>query len=328
MWALFRNCRRAAYWRYARELVPTADDAENLRFGHLIHESLEIWHKTLSIRDVMFHIEEATVKRSWDPEAKRFWFLSRAMMRGYAAIHPTNEFEVVALERIFEAPITNPETCAASKTFTINGKADGLVRKPDGLWLLEHKTASYVDAGYIEKLWCDFQITLYSEVLERILGEPIRGVVYNILVKSKLIQSMGETEAEFIARSQELAKNNKSGKSSAKRRISESDEEYESRVNAKHMDPAMYHREEILISRDSFANLRSELWELTQAWLDCRRRDTWYQNTSFCFQWSRPCPYFPICRSNNSPNVVDNFYIHKDPFSELTSDIPTSQSLF
>ena len=43
MWRLFRNCRRAAEWRYLHHLVPRDRDS-NLHFGALIHECLERWH--------------------------------------------------------------------------------------------------------------------------------------------------------------------------------------------------------------------------------------------------------------------------------------------
>ena len=45
MWCLFRNCRKAAHWRYVLELVPLEKD-RNLSFGSLIHACLETWHRT------------------------------------------------------------------------------------------------------------------------------------------------------------------------------------------------------------------------------------------------------------------------------------------
>ncbi len=45
----------------------------------------------------------------------------------------------------------------------------------------------------------------------------------------------------------------------------------------------MFHREMLYLSRDRFETLQSELWELTQAFLDARRRGVFYQNTAFCF---------------------------------------------
>ncbi len=79
----------------------------------------------------------------------------------------------------------------------------------------------------------------------------------------------------------------------------------------------MLHREMLYLSRDRFDILRSELWELTQAFLDARRRGVFYQNTAFCFNYQRPCPYFALCRSNGNPNLIENFYQRVPPNEEL-----------
>jgi hypothetical protein len=97
----------------------------------------------------------------------------------------------------------------------------------------------------------------------------------------------------------------------------ESDEEFANRLAEKYADPAMFHREQLFISREQFDTLRAELWELTQAYLDARRRGVFYQNTSFCFQYGRPCPYLPLCRSGGNPNLVENLYEKVAPHQEL-----------
>jgi hypothetical protein len=193
---------------------------------------------------------------------------------------------------------------------------------------LEHKTAAQVDAAYLERLWTDFQIILYAWYLEQTLGIKITGIIYNVLVKAKLRQSKGETEAEFETRRAELIAKSKTGKSSAKRKMPETDEAFQGRLRAKYGEPGMFHREELYISRDQFTELRSELWELSKAMLDARRRKTFYRNTAFCFQYGRACPYYPLCRSGENPNVIENCFEevrpHEELRTELKSDAPTS----
>lgn len=316
MWNLFRNCRKAAHWRYVLELVPLAKD-KNLSFGSLVHECLEAWHRSRDLTSSLDIIDRACVNRAQEEEQRRVWHLATAMMRGYAARYAKEEFEVVALEKEFEGEIINPETGAASRSFVLAGKVDGIVRLGDEHFLLEHKTAAAVDASYLERLWTDFQITIYAYYIERALGVRIAGVLYNILVKAKLQQGVGETEDEYQARRAELLAKSKTGKTTAKRRLPESDDEFQMRLAEKYADPQMFHRETLYISRDQFTTLRAELWELTQAFLDARRRDVWYQNTSFCFQYGRPCPYFALCRSGGSSNVLENFYQRLPPHEEL-----------
>lgn len=317
MWSLFRNCRKAVDWRYLQHLVPLERD-RNLHFGSLIHECLESWHRDRDLARVLDHIDRRCASRAQDEDQRRDWHHATAMMKGYAARYAEEKFEVVALEDAFSnMPIVNPATGAASRSFVLAGKVDGIVRIDGDYYLLEHKTASQLGSDYLERLWTDFQITLYAWYLEQMHGFQITGILYNILVKTRLQQSQGETEEEFQARRAELLAKSKTGKTTAKRKLPESDEEYQQRLAEKYNDPAMFHREMLYLSRDRFEVLRSELWELTQAFLDARRRSVFYQNTSFCFNHQRPCPYFALCRSNGNPNVIENFYQRVEPHEEL-----------
>ena len=150
-------------------------------------------------------------------------------------------------------------------------------------------------------------------------------LVAEILVKAKLRQSLGETEAEFETRRAGLIAKSKTGKSSAKRKIPESDESFQARLLQKYEEPGMFHREELFISRDQFAELQEELWELSQAMLNARRRNFFYRNTSNCFQYNRPCAYFPLCRSGDNPNVIENYYQKITPNEELRTPPATTK---
>jgi len=316
MWSLFRNCRKAVDWRYLQQLVPLQRD-RNLHFGSIIHECLQAWHQRRDLDEVLAAINRLCANRSQDETQRRDWHLATAMMRAYAVRYVRDDFEVIALERNFEGPIVNPATGAASRSFVLAGKVDGVVRIGSEHFILEHKTAAQVDGDYLEKLWTDFQITLYAHYIEETMGIPITGILYNVLVKAKLQQGKGETEEEFRARRAELLAKSKTGKTTAKRKQPESDDEFQLRLAEKYADPEMFHREMLYLSRDRFVILRSELWELTQSFLEARRRGVFYQNTAFCFNYQRPCPYFPICRSNGNPNLIENFYQRVPPNEEL-----------
>lgn len=325
MWSLFRNCRKACEYRYVLGLVPNQKDA-NLSFGSLIHECLQTWHGTGDLGAVLTYIDGACGNRTSDEGVRRDWHLARAMMTGYASRYPQEEFTVVALEKTFEGPIVNPATGAASRSFALAGKVDGIVSIGGEHYILEHKTAATIGADYLEKLWTDFQIAIYSHYVEEALGIPITGVIYNILAKARLQQSAGETEEEYQSRREALLAKSKTGKTTARRKLPETDEEFQARLLEKYAEPEMFHREMLYLSRDRFDILRAELWELTQAFLDARRRGVFYQNTGFCFNYHRPCAYFPVCRSNGNPNVIDNFYTIAAPHEELRE--PSSEPIF
>lgn len=324
MWRSFRDCRMACKYRYFEHLSPL-ERAHSLRFGSLIHQCLEVWHQTGNLAPVLDIIDHAFPKRAVEDgagEAQRAdWHLATAMMQGYALTYPREEFSIVALEKGFQGPIVNPDTGAESRSFLLAGKVDGIVRLPDGrYYLLEHKTASQIDGSYLERLWTDFQITLYAGYLEKTLGIRITGIIYNILTKAKLRQGKGETEAEYEARRAELIAKSKTGKTSAKRKLPESDADFLGRLSVKYEDPGMFHRETLFLSRDRFRELQAELWELSKALLDARRRDAWYRNTGQCFQFGRPCAYWPICSSGGNPLVIENQYQVIEPHEELREE--------
>jgi hypothetical protein len=171
------------------------------------------------------------------------------------------------------------------------------VRRDGALWLMEHKTAGKIDGDYIEKLWMDFQTTLYAWAVESVRCEPVAGVIYNVIAKAAI-------------RPYEAGKT---------RKADETDDEFAARLAEWYAKPDAFHREELLISRGRFDDLRGELWELTQALLDARRRSPrgFYQNPGQCFQWNHACAYWPICRSSDNENVIANDYTHRAPHSEL-----------
>lgn len=330
-WSTFRDCRRKAYWRYVEWLTPKAVPAA-LHMGAAVHSGLKVWYDTGSLAEVEQCLRVAYPDHTAHEDQHHDFQVASAMLAAYAERYPTEDFQVVALERAFEGTIENPKTSGRSLTFKIAGKVDGLVRLGGGLWLLEHKTASRIDEGYIDRLWGDFQTTLYAHYLAREMKEPVVGVLYNILGKPLLRQRSGETEDEFRVRYAESCARNKSGKSTAKRQMPETDEEFQARLREWYRggsEPSgeatkAFERVELFISPDQIATLREELWELTQSWLDARRRGVWYQNTSFCWHWGRPCAYWPLCRSGGSELVKANDYERVEPHQELkeTEDVP------
>ncbi len=316
----FRNCPRKYKNRYLDNLRPR-ERAEALSFGSAIHTAIELWYRSSEaesrLRDVLAYIDDAFENRVVDSNQMVQWHLATAMIRGYAERYATEEFEVVEVEKEFVGEIRNPDTGRQSQTFRIAGKVDGIVRCHDGLYLLEHKTASNVDASYLDKLWTDTQIALYCYYL-RELGYPIVGVIYNVLLKSRLKQGKGETQEEYELRHAELAAKNKSGKSTAKRQTPETDDEFQSRLTEWYSRPEAFHREFIYLSEDRLAMLQDEVWEITQQYLDARRRGKWLLNTSNCFSYQRPCEYLAYCQSGFNPNVADNLYEIALPNEELS----------
>jgi len=319
MWNKFRSCPKSCQFRYLENLVPLKKDS-NLTFGSVIHECLECWHGDYNVGMVYKILDEMYPERATNENQKYTYRYARAMMTGYfqAYVSDKDSFEVVCLEKEFQGEIINPKTGSFSRSFSFAGKVDGVVKVAGEHYLLEHKTASTIDSTYIERLWNDFQITLYSWYMREVYKYPIVGIIYNILGKAKLKQGEGETEAEYETRRQELIAKSKSGKTTAKRKMPETDEEYHERLQKKCSDPKMFHREIIYISQDRYADLRQELWELSQTFLFARRRKFFCKNTSSCYQYRRQCAYHPICTAKDPQMAIDNFFEKVEPHQELS----------
>jgi hypothetical protein len=314
----FQVCHKAYHNRYLENLVPLEQD-DALFLGSIIHECLEVWYKKeATSAEINRLIDEAYPLRDSAERQKRDWHLARAMMKGYRSHYGQEQFEVLETELEFRVPIINPKTGRPSQSFELMGKVDGLVRMGGEYFILEHKTAALITGDYIEKLPMDFQVNLYAIALGRERQIPIAGVIYNVIQKSKIRQRQGETEDQFELRRQDLIRKSKTGKTSAKRQIPESDEAFQKRLESVYAAPCMYARETLYLSKADMDRTEQELWEITQEILSSRRRKHWSQNTDSCFRYYAPCMYFPLCRAHDNPNIKENLYTKRPPHSELS----------
>ena len=241
MWNDYRNCPRKCKIRYFDKLVPIEQD-HNLAFGSVIHDCLESWHRDRDLPVVLDIIDRSYPNRLVDEKQNAAWHMATAMMMLYAQTYP-EDYDVVALEKTFESTIVHPRTGDPSIHYRLGGKVDGILEIDNELFLFEHKTTAQINAAYLDRLWTDFQVILYSVYMARFLKKPIVGVVYNILTKPKLKQGKGETEKEFEERKAKLIAKSKTGKTNAKRKEPESDEDFQFRLQEKLKEPGMFHRE-------------------------------------------------------------------------------------
>lgn len=296
----FNNCPRAYYYRYVAELVPAGRTDSALGIGRAVHDALEIWHRDGDFATAGSGLMAATYHNEYD-RAK-----AAAMFFVYVHRYPTETFTPVELERVVDAPLRNPDTGRPSRLFEYRGKLDGDVERK-GRWLLEHKTAASVNRAYLEKLWMDLQIHAYAPVLASIIGEPVEGVIYNVLLKPSLKPYTANT----------------------KRPRDETPEEYWLRCVEWCLRPDSYHREELLLSDVQIAETAHDLWQTAQAIIWTRQQarrvgiHAWRRNTDRCQDYYRDCDYCPLCRSGGNSLLIDTLYEHKQAHSELTTDTAT-----
>ena len=106
----------------------------------------------------------------------------------------TSKFEMV--EQEFKVPYP-----PSSPAFYLYGFIDRVVRKKDGIWILDTKTASRVDSeDIIATLPYSFQWMYYAVAVEHLLGEKPKGFIIDIIRKPSIRQKQTETKDDYLAR--------------------------------------------------------------------------------------------------------------------------------
>lgn len=332
--SMAQGCLRKYWYRNVLSIVPAVRDSSALFFGSAIHDSLELWHsggtatdggapvRTIAWRlaEVEKHLNLAFPNRAENPHEKELWHYAMGMMRGYARRYPDDDFVVVAIEAPAWGWILNPVTNRKARRVVFALKCDAIVQKPDGTyWLMEHKTAGSVGGAYLDKLWADNQIVGYCQYLERYFGIQISGVIYNVLLKPKLKQSVGETEEAYQQRYEEACAASKSGKSSVKRKMPETDDEFQARLAEWFDRPEAFLREEILIDQSQQHEFTSELWNTVLLLKWCQKNNTWPRNRNNCFAYERKCGYHEVCGAQPCDEAwaIQNYAVHEEPHREL-----------
>jgi len=312
----FRDCRKLAELRYERRLRPNEEPFE-LSFGSNMHTGLEFLWSGKPLEEA---VTAATKKADTDQSV-----VLEALLTGYRNRWDPKDWKVVAVEKEFRLPLFDPATGQRHPYFDRGGKLDVVLRRKSTgrLWLMEHKSAARVDASYLSKLWLDFQITYYVLCGEEIFGEEFEGVLYDVVIKpsrKEMQRFIGESDAEWEAR-YEKAKNKKL----LKRKMSETVEEFRTRMADFYADPESFHREEILLAREDIDLVAQEAWDLAEDWTRAKREGRWYRNTSRCFKWNKACAFLKVCQTREAPAVIEAGFHRGDcanPELSLTTFAP------
>lgn len=183
----WRDCRRRHGLMYLEGWRPR-QQAEALRFGSLAHTGLEAWWKDDGTGRLVAAIE-AMAGRGFDEFEQA---AAEELMAGYDAQWGGDDrYEVLAVEETFFAPLLNPETGAASRTWLLAGKLDGIVqdRETGAKLILEHKTTveNIADPAdpYWAKLGMDAQVSHYYVGAES-LGHSAEGCLYDVLLRPRM----------------------------------------------------------------------------------------------------------------------------------------------
>lgn len=119
---------------------------------------------------------------------------AQATFAAYLGHYPVEDFEVVETERTHTVPLPclcddlncahhlDPETEFGQHSYAL--KIDLVLRKPDGLWIMDHKTQRRGGQGNHPKSWAArTQASLYLWAARQIYGETPAGFILNLITR-------------------------------------------------------------------------------------------------------------------------------------------------
>lgn len=164
----------------------------------------------------------------------------------------------------YRVRLRNPHTGAYSRTFDLEGYADGLT--PD--WqLIEDKFVGQIDKVAIARLKLDRQLALECYGIWRASGREITDVSYRFTRKPSIKQRKAETVDQFAERVEA---------------------DYEER-------PEFYLVEEpISRTADDLVRIEAELWQWADQRRAARKAQIFPRNSSHCHDYGG-CPFLPLC---------------------------------
>jgi hypothetical protein len=300
-----RRCLREEKLRYVEGIVP-ATTADALRFGTLWHHGMEAWWLGIDGADRLGCALEA-LREHATPETDAYELArAEAMLIGYDVRWKREQLEVLGVELEFRAPLINPETGGASRTFQRGGKVDVVVRDATGRkFLVEHKTSSE-DIGPGSSWWA--RLRMGGQAAGYIRGAEavehrVDGVIYDAAKKPELrpLKATPIESRKYVKGTGALYAN--------QRDVDETVDEYRDRVStAIAVDPDKYFQRGLVVRLDEqMAEADGELWQLGQTLREHHRLQLAPRNTDACQRYGQTCSYFAICAGEASADD-ERFY--------------------
>jgi hypothetical protein len=225
------------------------------------------------------------------------------MAIGYDARWGEEQLRVVGVEVEFLAPLVNPETSAASRTWQLGGKIDAVVETPDGrTFIVEHKTTSEdVSPGsdYWKRLRMDGQVSVYFEGAKA-LGLKVDGCLYDVLKKPALRPLKKTLDVKL----------KKDGTPYANQRLEdETAEEFRARLISAIAENPTGHfaRGEVVRLEAEVEEARFDMWQLGRQLREAELAGRHPRNPDACIRFGRTCPFFGPCTGTDSLENAEHF---------------------
>lgn len=309
--AVARQCQRKHHMMYELGYRPVVK-SEALHFGTLAHLGLAEWWRPGEAR--LQRAVDAIMAERPDPfDAAKL----HALLSGYSARWGGEQYETLAVEVEFEAPLVNPLTGKLSRTYRLAGKIDAIVKDARGrVLIVEHKTSSGdigVGSAYWKRLILDAQVGLYHEGA-RALGYEACGCLYDVLCKPSI--------RPFKATPSEDRKYKKDGTLySNQHEVDESPTAYNGRcINEISNKPDSYFvRGEVVRLEEQLRDALFDVWSLGRQLREGQLAGRWPANPESCVnRYNSVCEYWPVCAGEGSLDDPNLYRKSKRQHEELT----------
>ena len=311
----FRTCARLHDLSYNEGWKPV-QESEALRFGSLFHKALEAyWSCRMptahdrefgldGVTELFFEAGSAAIERHAADDFERV--RAEELFLGYCKRWRDvdgADYEILAVEAEFRAPLVNPATWRESQTWKLGGKIDLLLkRRADGRTLVgEHKTTVEEikddTAHYWSSLALDHQISAYTIGAES-LGHKVDEILYDVIRKVG-IRPFKETPDEakkYVKATGALYANQHDH--------DETPEEYRIRVRSEiESDPERYfQRRSIPRTESQIRDFMFDAWQQARTMHEQRLDGYSPRNPEACHRFGT-CPYWSLCSTGSKPEA-------------------------
>lgn len=314
-----RACLKRHYFKYRIRRRPRFA-AEALTFGTLFHAGQEAFWKwsheatevrlTAAIQAIREAVEKARAKGE---RINDFMVVTiEELTVGYAMVWGDSDLRAVSVEQSFELPLINPETGAASRTFRLGGKYDGIVVDGEGrLHVLEHKTTKS-DLEFGSLYWSkvkalDTQVSLYIAGA-RAAGFDVVDCIYDV-VRKPGIQPLKATPVESRKYTKPTKKDPVSRLYAGQREADETPEEFRLRLREKiDEEPSRYFaRGHVVRLEDEEREFAFDTWQAAKLLHEAERSGFAPKNPDACSAFGT-CEYLAVCSGEAS---IDNDHLFR-----------------
>jgi len=174
----------------------------------------------------------------------------------------------VLVEHPVAMPVVNPDG-GTSRSFIYRGKIDHAERHPGGTAIVTDYKFCGNPQDYLDTERISYQRELYAAALEH--QENIRITEWRFRLVTVPPFQIGKMKKYPTF------------------------EAFEQACQNRLREPGQLVEPEVPMNRARIEQAKWWLWENSKRVLDCRRNNRWLHNEHACHDWSRRCPYMPLC---------------------------------